>query len=124
MTIAIGCKGAAAGRTGVLIDSFSLDHVHVAVPPAVSASVRAELFLFPAFGLDHRFATLRTEAVGGGRCGGLFRHVLSFWSQSVSTAECFDCILGDTQFIGYLCITPACFAHNRQTAFQIGRAHV
>ena len=29
MTIAIGCKGAAAGRTGVLIDSFPLDHGHL-----------------------------------------------------------------------------------------------
>ena len=29
VTVAIGCKGAAAGRTGVLIDSFPLDHGHL-----------------------------------------------------------------------------------------------
>ena len=67
MTVAVGCKSDTTGRASVSIDSFPVDKVHMAVPPAVPASVRAELFLFPAFGLDHRFAAVRAEAFGGWR---------------------------------------------------------
>ena len=84
--IAVGCKGAAAGRAGVLIDSFPFDHVHMAVPPAVSTCVRAELFLFPPLGLDHRFTTMRAETVGCGRRSDFDRLALNFRGQSVPAA--------------------------------------
>ena len=45
-------------------------------------------------------------------------------AELIPAAECFACILGDTQFIGYLCITPACFAHGGQAAFLIRRHQV
>ena len=76
MTIAISCKGSAASWTGVFINSIPFDKVHVAVPPAVSASVRAELFLFPAFELDHRFAAVGAKTVGSGHRGSFYRHAL------------------------------------------------
>ena len=60
----------------VSIDSFPVDKVHMAVPPAVPASVRAELFLFPPLGLDHRFAAVRAEAFGGWRRGDFNRRAL------------------------------------------------
>ena len=90
VTVAVGCKGAAAGRAGVLIDSFPFDHVHMAVPPAVSTCVRAELLLFSALELSHRFAAVRTEAFSRNIVD---RRALNFWGQSVPAAECFDCIL-------------------------------
>ena len=61
--VAVSGKGGTAGRAGVRIDGFPIDEIHVAVPPAVPAGVRAELFLFPALGLDDRFAAVWTKTV-------------------------------------------------------------
>jgi hypothetical protein len=75
-------------------------------------------FSFRPWGwITHRFAAVRAETVGGGRRGDFNRLALNFRSQSIPAAECFDSILGDTQLIGYLCITPACLAHCGQAAF-------
>ena len=76
VVIAVGSKGGATSRAGVCIDGFPVDEVHVAVPPAVPASVRAELFLFSALGLDHRFTAVWAEAFGGGRRGDFDRYAL------------------------------------------------
>ena len=124
VTIAIGSKGSAAGRTGVFIYGFPLDKVHVAVPPVVPACVRTELFLFPALGLDHRFSAARAETVSSSRWSGLFGLALDSWSQSISATISLDRIFRDAQFLYNLCIATSGFAQLNHAAFLIWRHQV